>query len=73
MFLKENNFCIDYSKAYTDNEYLKILDALYSAEAYFVGVDEKKANRFADIADLVSAMGWHQCPPMIMTLSCSSF
>ncbi|WP_156026560.1 hypothetical protein [Mageeibacillus indolicus] len=57
MFLKENNFCIDYSKAYTDNEYLKILDALYSAEAYFVGVDEKKANRFADIADLVSAMG----------------
>ena len=43
MFLKENNFCIDYSKAYTDNEYLKILDALYSAEAYFVGVDEKKS------------------------------
>ena len=55
-FLEKNNFKIDYEKEYTDDEFLKILEDLYFQETSFVEVDEKKANRFADIADKVADM-----------------
>lgn len=55
-FLEDNDFKIDYNKDYTDDEFLKILEDLYFQETSFVGVDENKANRFADIADKVAAM-----------------
>ncbi len=53
-FLKENNFTIDYDKHYNDDEFLKVLDELYFQETSYVELDEKKANKFADIADRIA-------------------
>lgn len=55
-FLKENNFTIDYDKNYNDDEFLKVLDELYFQETSYVELDEKKANKFADIADRIAKM-----------------
>lgn len=55
-FLEENNFKIDCEREYKDDDFLEILEDLYFQEASFVDVDEKKANRFADIADKVAKM-----------------
>lgn len=55
-FLKENNFTIDYDKNYNDDEFLKVLDELYFQETSYVEIDEKKANKFADIADRIAKM-----------------
>lgn len=56
-FLIDNDFSIDYEKDYTDDEYLEVLDDLYFQEISNVDLDEYKANRFADIADIVFKLG----------------
>lgn len=55
-FLKSNSFEIEYEKDYSDDEFLKILDDLYFLEISNVEIDDKKANRFADIADRIANM-----------------
>lgn len=57
LFLKNNHFIIDYEKNYTDEEFLNLLDDLYFQEISYVEVDDEKARRFADIADIVAKLG----------------
>lgn len=55
-FLRDNNFRIDYDKDYGDDEFLKLLDDLYFQEISYVGIDETKAKRYADIADKIAEL-----------------